>query len=36
MTVGSVDESDLFSLCFGQNIAADKPIHEVMGKPYQL
>jgi len=34
--VGSVDESDLFQIYVSDKNAADKPIREVMGKPYPI
>jgi cystathionine beta-synthase len=34
--VGSVDESDLFQSYVHDKNAADKPIREVMGKPYPI
>ena len=34
--VGSVDESKLFDLYVSDKNAADKPIREVMGKPYPI
>ena len=34
--VGSVDESDLFQIYVSDKNAADKPIKEVMGKPYPI
>ena len=34
--VGSVDESDLFQSYVNDKNAADKPIREVMGKPYPI
>jgi cystathionine beta-synthase len=34
--VGSVDESDLFQIYVADKNAADKPIREVMGKPYPI
>jgi cystathionine beta-synthase len=34
--VGSVDESDLFEIYVSDKNAADKPIREVMGKPYPI
>ena len=34
--VGSVDETDLFQSYVNDKNAADKPIREVMGKPYPI
>lgn len=34
--VGSVDETDLFQSCVSDKNVADKPIKEVMGKPYPI
>jgi cystathionine beta-synthase len=34
--VGSVDESDLFEIYVSDKNAADRPIKEVMGKPYPI
>ncbi len=34
--VGSIDESDLFDSYLSDNNVADKPIREVMGKPYPI
>ena len=34
--VGSIDESDLFDNYLSDNNVADKPVKEVMGKPYPI
>jgi cystathionine beta-synthase len=34
--VGSIDESDLFDSYLSDNNVADKPVKEVMGKPYPI
>jgi cystathionine beta-synthase len=36
MVLGSVDESDLFQSYVADKDVADKPIKEVMGKPFPI
>ena len=34
--VGSLDESDLFQAFLEDRNVADKPVHEIMGKPFPI